>query len=107
MFTKHCKFFPGEQLGTNGVANDTYIIDFEDALTSSEKNINFFWNVAVGNGVKYEGEGVTITNKVQIDSYTINKGKKVGGNSAVVISTEEEIGKALFVFPRNETFQGS
>lgn len=96
---------PEATLGTNGVTNDTYTIDFEDAPTSKEK-IRVIWDVAVGRGVTYEGENKAITDKIGVDGYNVTKGKKVGGNSAVVISGPEESGKVLFVFPRIQNFQG-
>ena len=92
---------PDTTLGASGAAPDTYIMDFESA-----PELKVLWDVKVGRGVKYEGEGKALTEKIRVDGYNIVKGKKVGGNSAVVFNPGSSFTKILGVLPSNENQQG-
>ena len=92
---------PDTTLGASGAAPDTYIMDFESA-----PELKVLWDVKVGRGVKYEGEGKALTDKIRVDGYNIVKGKKVGGNSAVVFNPGSSFTKILGLLPRNEKQQG-
>lgn len=92
---------PNTTLAPSIAAPDIYVIDFENA-----PELKVLWDVKVGRGVRYEGDGDAITDKIRVDGYNIVKGKKRGGNSAAVFNPGSSFTKVLGVLPNGNTNAG-